>query len=74
MKADCHLTRTSGDFQALEKHALKLTDFGCAVEVQEKTMKVGGGGTVVFMAPERLRGDPFSFPADIWSLGVIFFG
>jgi serine/threonine protein kinase len=59
--------------QALENHALKLTDFGCAVEVLPGTMKAGGGGTVVYMAPERLRGDSFSFPADVWSLGVVFF-
>lgn len=59
--------------QALERHVIKLTDFGCACVVEPNTLKVGGGGTLPFLAPERLRGEPFSFAVDVWALGVIFF-
>jgi len=28
-------------------------------------------GTVTYMSPERLVGDPYSFKADMWSLGIV---
>jgi mitogen-activated protein kinase kinase 1 len=28
-------------------------------------------GTVTYMSPERLTGDPYSYSADIWSLGIV---
>lgn len=27
-------------------------------------------GTVTYMSPERLNGEPYSFPADVWALGL----
>lgn len=27
-------------------------------------------GTVTYMSPERINGQPYSFPADIWALGL----
>lgn len=27
-------------------------------------------GTVTYMSPERINGEPYSFPADIWALGL----
>lgn len=30
-------------------------------------------GTVTYMSPERIRNDSYSYPADIWSLGLALF-
>ena len=30
-------------------------------------------GTTVTMAPEMLEGKPYSFEADIWSIGIVFY-
>lgn len=30
-------------------------------------------GTVTYMSPERIRNDIYSYPADIWSLGLALF-
>ncbi len=51
--------------------AVKLTDFGMSKELADslalaKTFR----GTSTHMAPERIRHASYSFPADIWSLGV----
>uniref|UniRef100_M1B852 mitogen-activated protein kinase kinase n=1 Tax=Solanum tuberosum TaxID=4113 RepID=M1B852_SOLTU len=30
-------------------------------------------GTVTYMSPERIRNENYSYPADIWSLGLALF-
>jgi len=30
-------------------------------------------GTLCYMSPERLDGKDYSFPSDIWALGIIIF-
>lgn len=30
-------------------------------------------GTVTYMSPERIRNESYSYPADIWSLGLALF-
>jgi len=30
-------------------------------------------GTLCYMSPERLDGNIYSFPSDIWSLGIIVY-
>lgn len=30
-------------------------------------------GTVTYMSPERIRNESYSYPADIWSLGLAIF-
>lgn len=30
-------------------------------------------GTVTYMSPERIRNESYSYPADIWSLGIALF-
>ena len=52
-----------------------LADFGIATEVDPSGMYGGLAssfvGTAAYMAPERLNGQQYSAPADMWSLGMI---
>ena len=55
------------------QRVVKYTDFGLAIEIEETTSRqYGCAGTAEHMAPEVASRQPYSFPADIWSLGVIF--
>ncbi|KAK9815893.1 hypothetical protein WJX72_011527 [[Myrmecia] bisecta] len=49
----------------------KITDFGISAFV-DNTLAVCNTflGTVTYMSPERINSQPYSFPADIWSLGL----
>ncbi|KAL0037730.1 hypothetical protein WJX77_009896 [Trebouxia sp. C0004] len=49
----------------------KITDFGISAFV-DSTLAVCNTftGTVTYMSPERINSQPYSFPADIWSLGL----
>lgn len=51
----------------------KLADFGFCKELGTETMTRTMLGSPLYMAPEILRGEPYSVNADIWSVGVIFF-
>ena len=54
----------------------KLTDFGLARLVSEKTRLTGSGmlmGTPDYMSPEAWEGRPLDEQADIWSLGVVLY-
>jgi mitogen-activated protein kinase kinase 3 len=50
---------------------VKISDFGLA-----KTLNDNAGmtktfvGTLLYMAPERIGGGEYSYPADIWSFGL----
>mmetsp|Transcript_63035 Transcript_63035/g.136903 ORF Transcript_63035/g.136903 Transcript_63035/m.136903 type:complete len:981 (-) Transcript_63035:99-3041(-) len=53
---------------------LKLVDFGLAKQLDEKTERTFSVvGTVLYMAPEVVRGHGYGTECDIWSLGVMFF-
>jgi len=50
---------------------IKLADFGMSGQMENSLdVKVSFVGTATYMAPERIRGDKYSFPSDIWSLGI----
>eukprot|EP00668_Euglena_longa_P046349 GGOE01062034.1.p1 GENE.GGOE01062034.1~~GGOE01062034.1.p1 ORF type:complete len:554 (-),score=207.83 GGOE01062034.1:165-1826(-) len=52
---------------------VKVSDFGVASDENKMTMAPAQTfiGTVIYMSPERLRGDEYGATADIWSLGLV---
>lgn len=54
---------------------IKIADFGLAIILPENVTHITTDpiGSTQYMAPEILSGKLYSFPADIWSLGVLLF-
>ncbi|XP_010554056.1 PREDICTED: mitogen-activated protein kinase kinase 3 [Tarenaya hassleriana] len=49
----------------------KITDFGISAGLENSmAMCATFVGTVTYMSPERIRNEGYSYPADIWSLGL----
>lgn len=46
---------------------IKLGDLGLA---RHRVIETSGEGTCLYLSPERVEGKPYSFGADIWSLGI----
>ncbi|XP_076239067.1 calcium/calmodulin-dependent protein kinase II isoform X20 [Calliopsis andreniformis] len=54
--------------------AVKLADFGLAIEVQgEAHAWFGFAGTPGYLSPEVLKKEPYGKPVDIWACGVILY-
>ncbi|XP_039276799.1 calcium/calmodulin-dependent protein kinase type II alpha chain isoform X11 [Nilaparvata lugens] len=54
--------------------AVKLADFGLAIEVQgEQHAWFGFAGTPGYLSPEVLKKEPYGKPVDIWACGVILY-
>ncbi|XP_017877722.1 calcium/calmodulin-dependent protein kinase type II alpha chain isoform X16 [Ceratina calcarata] len=54
--------------------AVKLADFGLAIEVQGDAQAwFGFAGTPGYLSPEVLRKEPYGKPVDIWACGVILY-
>uniref|UniRef100_A0A8C7H395 calcium/calmodulin-dependent protein kinase n=1 Tax=Oncorhynchus kisutch TaxID=8019 RepID=A0A8C7H395_ONCKI len=54
--------------------AVKLADFGLAIEVQgDQQAWFGFAGTPGYLSPEVLRKDAYGKPVDIWACGVILY-
>ncbi|KAL6994391.1 Mitogen-activated protein kinase kinase 3 [Sarracenia purpurea var. burkii] len=52
----------------------KITDFGISAGLENSmAMCATFVGTVTYMSPERIRNESYSYPADIWSLGLALF-
>ncbi|CAA6661188.1 unnamed protein product [Spirodela intermedia] len=52
----------------------KITDFGISAGLENSVaMCATFVGTVTYMSPERIRNESYSYPADIWSLGIALF-
>ncbi|CDW55756.1 calcium:calmodulin dependent protein kinase type [Trichuris trichiura] len=51
--------------------AVKLADFGLAIEVQGDTdVWYGFAGTPGYLSPEVLKKEPYSKPVDVWACGL----
>ena len=57
-----------------KKGLVNLGDFGisCVCRSQYEKRK-SYKGTVLNMAPEIIKGKEYSFPADLWSLGIVLY-
>lgn len=55
-------------------NTLKIADFGFGIKAEEvlKPSKYNVGSPL-YMAPESLRRNEYSYKTDIWAIGVIFF-
>jgi serine/threonine-protein kinase len=52
----------------------RLLDFGLATVVEATiTDREGTPGTLAYMSPEQVRGDPLDARTDLWSLGVVLY-
>lgn len=57
---------------SLNAQQVKLTDFGIARELDHAGAMVETVvGTVRYMSPERLHGEAYGRPADVWGLGLV---
>jgi hypothetical protein len=55
---------------------LKLTDFGISATLSDsatRVSQVGTSGTLVYMSPQQLMGEPPSVPDDIYALGATLY-
>jgi NIMA (never in mitosis gene a)-related kinase 1/4/5 len=53
---------------------LKLGDFGqSSVLANTRAMVETFQGTPYYVAPELFKEQPYSFPSDVWSLGVLLY-
>ncbi len=50
----------------------KLCDFGVSAHLDYQQRRTSIQGTPYYMAPELIKGDPYDYMADIWSLGITF--
>eukprot|EP00270_Netrium_digitus_P002396 TRINITY_DN1270_c0_g1_i9.p1 TRINITY_DN1270_c0_g1~~TRINITY_DN1270_c0_g1_i9.p1 ORF type:complete len:340 (+),score=43.06 TRINITY_DN1270_c0_g1_i9:83-1102(+) len=70
----CGPSEDFSDAGLLDLH-LKLADFGLAMDINgDEGEKIAGFcGSPLYMAPEVIRGKPYSTEIDMWSAGVICF-
>ena len=54
---------------------IKLTDYGCSKRLQSlsKYYFKSNVGTVVYMAPEILKGEKYDYKVDLWNIGIIIY-
>ncbi|KPP69982.1 calcium/calmodulin-dependent protein kinase (CaM kinase) II beta,-like [Scleropages formosus] len=76
--ADLHATTVKPENLLLaskcKNAAVKLADFGLAIEVQgDQQAWFGFAGTPGYLSPEVLRKEAYGKPVDIWACGVILY-
>jgi tetratricopeptide (TPR) repeat protein len=74
-KGILHRDIKPGNCMFSEHGALKLVDFGLAKLAGSDDLTQPGGqvGTIAYMAPELLKGEPASVSSDIYSLGAVVY-
>src|SRR3954454_4399594 len=58
-----------------EEISVRILDFGLARFAEGETLTAAGDvpGTLAYIAPERLRGEPAGPAGDVWSVGVLLY-
>jgi serine/threonine protein kinase len=58
----------------MRANQIKIADFGFAMkQVDSKKYSSYNVGSPIYMPPEALNDNKYSFKSDIWALGVIYF-
>ena len=67
-----HRDLKPGNVLLNSKGAVKIADFGVTSVLENSIANCQTFcGTLLYMAPERMMGESYSYPADIWSLGLM---
>eukprot|EP00187_Rhodella_violacea_P020133 CAMPEP_0184723558 /NCGR_PEP_ID=MMETSP0314-20130426/25475_1 /TAXON_ID=38298 /ORGANISM="Rhodella maculata, Strain CCMP 736" /LENGTH=225 /DNA_ID=CAMNT_0027188379 /DNA_START=189 /DNA_END=866 /DNA_ORIENTATION=+ len=61
--------KTENTLLSMTEKLIKMTDFGLSKKHQETTNTFIG--TIEYMSPERLNGEPYTTYADLFSLGLV---
>jgi serine/threonine protein kinase len=64
-----------GNLFICDSGQVKVTDFGIAKAIGGTNLTVAGSliGTLPYMAPEQLLGEPTTFSNDIWAVGCVLY-
>ena len=57
----------------IQNQKIKVADFGLAKQFSITTTNFNyqdGGGKLLYMAPERIDDEEYSFPSDLWYLNM----
>jgi eukaryotic-like serine/threonine-protein kinase len=70
-----HRDLKSANVRISSRRVVKLLDFGIAKGGATPSLTKTGAiiGTLLYMAPEQLRGEPATPRSDVWSLGVMLY-
>jgi serine/threonine protein kinase len=70
-----HRDLKPGNIMVLHDGSVKLLDFGIARATNESSITQVGMlvGTVLYMAPEQVRGDELDFRSDVFALGSVLY-
>lgn len=54
--------------------SLKIGDFGFAIKMTEARLQTKFSiGSPIYMAPEALKKNEYSYKSDIWSIGIVIY-
>jgi eukaryotic-like serine/threonine-protein kinase len=69
-----HRDLKPANIMVVDQQVIKITDFGVARPTNSALTQHGGiFGTMLYIAPEIILGDPVTFAADYYSLGIIIY-
>jgi serine/threonine protein kinase len=58
----------------LKGDQVKIADFGFSVKIEDRSKNLRYNvGSPIYMPPEALNFNQYSFKSDIWAIGVIFY-
>ena len=57
-----------------KKYTIKLSGYGCSIRLKSLSMSCNKKyGTLVYMAPEILKGEEYNYKCDLWNIGIIIY-